>query len=72
MIRIRNISPPGASETGENIYEVGINNHPAIATFTHVRANGLHKCLLAAAKAVKEAEEQRLVCRLLELVGDQP
>lgn len=53
MIRIRNLGGP---QGGMVAYEVGINHHPAIATFLHRRSDGLAACLRAAADAVDESE----------------
>lgn len=49
MIRIRNMGGP---PNGVCQYEVGINNHSALATFKHDRRDGLAVCLRRAANAI--------------------
>ena len=59
MIAIVNVSPD-ASPTGENEYEVRINQR-VICRFTHDRyPGGLSRCLREAADAVDEQQEKRV------------
>ncbi len=64
MIRIVQIGKEDSNPLGVRLYEVGINNHPAIATFKHRRVDGLAMCLSKAAAAVRRvrhAEEDHLL-----------
>lgn len=56
MIRIVQVGKEDSNPLGVRLYEVGINNHPAIATFKHNRADGLAVCLTKASAAVEKAK----------------
>lgn len=56
-IIIQNISDDETPLLGENTYRLMIN-HKIIATFTHIRADGLAECLRAAAEAAERAEKK--------------
>lgn len=60
MIRIVQISKQDADPLGLRTYEIGINNHPAIATFKHRRGDGLAVCLRKASEAVGATELNRV------------
>lgn len=47
------ISNETARFTGENTYSVSLNGAEPLATFTHVREDGMAACLRAAAEAVE-------------------
>jgi len=64
MIRIRNISDDYLDEC---VYEVGINNHPAITTFKHRRTDGLAVCLFKASKAIEHSETGQAVRVIQEM-----
>lgn len=61
MIRIVQIGKENSNPMGVRLYEVGINNHPAIATFKHTRSDGLAECLRKAAAAVDKARMKQVV-----------
>lgn len=61
MIRIIQIGKENSNPLGVRLYEVGINNHPAIATFKHKRGDGLAECLRKAAEAVDKARMKQVV-----------
>lgn len=56
MIRVVQIGKESDDPSGVRLYEVGINNHPAIATFKHKRADGLAVCLAKASAAVEKVK----------------
>lgn len=58
-IIIHNISGDEFSPNGLNHYEVRIN-HKVIATFDHVRADGLAECLRIAADAVEDPNRREI------------
>lgn len=60
MIRIVQIGKENSNPMGVRLYEVGINNHPAIATFKHTRSDGLAECLRKAAAAVDKARMKQV------------
>jgi hypothetical protein len=67
VIAIVNIGPAGDGLTN---YEVRINRD-VVTTFTHVRSEGLAKCLLLASHAV---EEQRVndMAKFIRRLGPNP
>ena len=67
MIRIVQIGKKNSNPLGVRLYEVGINNHPAIATFKHARGDGLAVCLAKAAAAVDKAK-MRAVVEIMDLM----
>lgn len=69
MINIVNVGPYNDPDLGgERTYEVRINKD-VIARFKHRRSEGLETCLLKAANAVKLAEGQQTIKRLLALAN---
>lgn len=67
MIRIVQIGKKDDNPGGERLYEVGINNDPAITTFIHRRSDGLAVCLSRASKAVERSDRDRALRILQEL-----
>ena len=67
MIRVVQIGKENRNPMGVRLYEVGINNHPAIATFKHTRSDGLAECLRKAAAAVDKARLTKVV-EILDLM----
>ncbi len=57
MIAVVNMGPHRRDPMGWRNYEVRINRE-VIARFRHKRSDGLERCLLAAAKAVRQAKER--------------
>lgn len=67
MIRIVQIGKENSNPLGVRLYEVGINNHPAIATFKHARGDGLAECLRKAVVAV-DAARLKQVAQIMDLM----
>tara|TARA_Y100000034_G_C6551037_1_gene238079 strand:- start:268 stop:489 length:222 start_codon:yes stop_codon:yes gene_type:complete len=65
-IIITNISKKG--KKGMNSYEL-VASGELIAEFRHYRFNGLYKCLLKAAAAVKKAENKKRDNMIKKLIG---
>lgn len=59
------------SPFGKHTYEVRINKK-VICTFTHVREEGLAKCLLLAASAVEKAKCKQNEARMNEIISNRP
>lgn len=56
---IQNITPdPIPPDTEAHLYAVRINQHPPLATFSHMRALGAAACLRAAADAIDATPPQ--------------
>ena len=68
-IIIQNISTHTQTH-GKHKYQVRINNE-VICEFTHIREEGLVRCLLKAAKAVEDAEFARTV-KFMEALSVKP
>lgn len=64
MIAIVNVTPQNAQCHGQPCrYEVKVNHRP-VATFTHLRGDGLYRCLMRAAAAVlKERYSNKEICK---------
>jgi hypothetical protein len=58
----------GVPDEKPHLYTIQINNQRPLASFTHLRSDGLEVCLRRAADAVRKADDARML-EMLESVG---